>query len=175
MGFPHDTFVVADVPPTVERHVREIRRAYGSARQFLPVAVTLAGSSGAGVFAPEQDEDEALRVLSRIADAAAPFALDLEAVARFPDSSVFYYPIRDPAPIVALHQRLRDSGLRFKESPFPFSPHLTVDEFPDADDALTRELHALPLPAGNFRIESLTVYSLHGWRCEVVARHPLGG
>ena len=175
MGFPHNTFVVADVPPAVEQHVRDIRRRYGSARQYLPVAVTLAGSSGVGVFAAEQDEDAALRTVSAIADAVPPFPLAFGAVARFPNSGVFYYPIREPAPLVTLHERLRDSGLRFESNPYPFSPHLTVDEFDDADEALAVELLALPAPAGEFRVESLTVYALHGWMCRAVAKHPLGG
>jgi len=174
-GFPLDTFVVLDLPPPVEQHVRDIRRAYGSARQYLPVEITVAGSSGVGVFDPDQDADEALRRVADIARATAPFPMELGAVERFPDSSVYYWPIRDPAPVVAVHERLRDSGLRFAESPFPFSPHLTVDEFEAASPELDRQLRALPTPSGPFTVSTLTVYALEGWICHAVARHRLGG
>lgn len=174
-GFPLDTFVVLDMPPSVEQHVRDIRRAYGSARQYLPAEITVAGSSGVGIFDPEQDAEDALRVVAGIARATAPFPMELGAVERFPDSSVFYWPIRDPAPVVAVHERLRDSGLRFTENPFPFSPHLTVDEFEEASEDLDRRLRALPVPPGPFTVSSLTVYALEGWICHTVARYPLGG
>jgi 2'-5' RNA ligase len=174
MGFPHDTFVVADVAPAVEDHVRAIRRRYGSARQYLPVEVTLTGSSGVGVFAPEQDPEAALRAVQAIAESTAPFPMAFTAVERFPASDVFYYAIQDAAPLFGLHERLRASGLHFKESPFPFSPHLTVDVFEEADERLARELFALPLPPSPITIETLSVYSLEGWICRRVGRYALG-
>lgn len=174
-GFPFDTFIVLDVPPHVEQHVREIRRRYGSARQYLPVEVTVAGSSGVGIFDAEQDAADALHRVAEIAATTAPFAMTLGPVERFADSDVFYWAIREHAPLVALHERLRDSGLRFTESPFPFSPHLTVDSFEEASEDFVRELLALPVPPGPFTVASLTVYALEGWICHTVARHPLGG
>ena len=174
-GFPLDTFVVLDMPPSVERHVRDIRRAYGSARQYLPAEITVAGSSGVGIFDPEQDAAEALRVVAEIARATAPFAMQLGAVDRFPETDIFYWPIRDPTPVVAVHERLRDSGLRFTDSPFPFSPHLTVDAFEAPSEELERELRALPVPDGEFTVSSLAVYSLEGWICHTVARYAFGG
>lgn len=174
-GFPFDTFVVLDMPPHVEHHVRDIRRRYGSARQYLPVEVTVAGSSGVGPFDPDQDADAALRRVAEVAAATAPFSMTLGPVERFPDSDVFYWAIRDPAPLVMLHGRLRDSGIRFTDSPFPFSPHLTVDAFEAASDDLVRELLALPVPAGPFPVSSLSVYALEGWICHTVAHHPLSG
>lgn len=174
-SFPLDTFVVLDMPPQVERHVRDIRRAYGSARQYLPVEVTVAGSSGVGIFDADQEAEAALQIVEQVARATSPFDMTLGPVERFPNSDVFYWAIRDPAPVVAVHERLRDSGLKFKASPFPFSPHLTVDEFETPSAALDRELRALPVPEGPFPISSMTVYSLEGWICHRVARYPLGG
>ena len=172
--FPHDSFVVVDIPARLALHVRGLRRDYGSARQFLPAEITLAGSSGVGVFAAEQDADEALRALGRIAGASQPFDFELGAVERFPDSGLFYYAIKDPAPLVALHQRLVTSGLRFKPSSFAFSPHLTIDTFEDATPQLEAELRALPVPAGLHRAASISVYSLHGWDCRLVQTYELG-
>lgn len=174
-GFPLDAFVVLDMPPPVERHVRDIRRRFGSARQFLPAEITIAGSSGLGVFDPEQDAGEALHVVAGIARATPAFSMELGPVKRFPESDVFYWPIRDPAPVVALHERLRASGLKFTGSPFPFSPHLTVDEFEGATGELEQELLALPVPDGPFTVPSMAVYALEGWICHTVARHALGG
>lgn len=175
MGFPQDTFVVVDVPPAVERHVRDIRRRYGSARQYLPVEVTVAGSSGVGIFAPEQDPDAALRVIAQIAAETAPFRMSFTGVERFPNSGVFYYAIADAAPLVALHDRVRTSGLQFTENPFPFTPHLTIDAFDDASEELARELFALPLPEHPVTVDSMTLYGLEGWICRQVARYRLAG
>jgi 2'-5' RNA ligase len=127
-----------------------------------------------GVFAPEQDAAAALRTVALVAAAAAPFELDLGGVERFANSAVFYCAIRNTAPLVDLHQRLVGSGLRFLPSQFPFSPHLTIDTFEDASPALVAELLALPVPAGPHRIESLSVYSLHGWDCRLIERFALG-
>lgn len=174
MPFPYDTFVVLDMPPHVEQHVRRIRRAYGSARQFLPVEITVAGSSGVGVFDETQDPDEALRTVERIARDTKSFPMTFTRVARFPESGVFYYEIADPAPLVTLHARIIASGLRFKPNPFPFSPHLTIDTFDDATPDLERELLGLSLPEGPFPLVSMSVYSLHGWDCRRLQSFPLG-
>src|SRR5688572_32898193 len=102
-GFPLETFVVIDMPPEVERHVREIRQRYGSARQFLPVEITIAGSSGVGVFAAEQDADAALDIVNGIATSTGAFPIEFADVQRFPDSDVFYYSIKGPGRIARLH------------------------------------------------------------------------
>jgi 2'-5' RNA ligase len=172
--FPHDTFVVVDLPDAVVQHVRDLRRRYGSARQFLPVEITIAGSSGVGVFDPTQDAEAALATLRHVARDARPFAVAFSGVARFPDSGVFYYALADTAPFVELHHRVVASGLRFAPSPFPFSPHLTIDTFDDAPPDLERELLALPVPAGAHAVDTLSVYSLKGWDCRRVTSYPLG-
>lgn len=173
-GFPLDSFVVVEMPAAVVRHVRAIRQQYGSARQFLPVEITVAGSSGVGVFAREQDARAALDTLRTIAATTGAFTLELTGVRRFPGSGVFYYGIRDTARLDALHRRLVTSDLRFTPSPFPFSPHLTVDTFDDATPELERELLALPVPDGRQLIESLAAYSLSGWDCRLIERFPFG-
>jgi 2'-5' RNA ligase len=173
-GFSHDTFVVVDLPADVVQQVRTIRRQYGSARQFLPVEITVAGSSGVGVFAPEQDAETALTTIAGIAASTGAFRIELTPPQRFPKSGVFYFGIKDAAKLVALHERLLGSGLAFTPSPFPFSPHLTIDSFDDADAALERELLALPHPPGGVFIESMSLYGLNGWDCRLIQRFPFG-
>ena len=174
MRFPFDTFVVVDLPPHVVQQVRGIRKAYGSARQFLPVEITVAGSSGVGIFDATQDADEALRTLERLAGEIAPFPMELTGVTRFPGTGVFYYDIKDTAPLFAIHERIKASGLQFQPSPFPFSPHLTIDTFDEASDDLVKELLALPVPQSPFQVEGMSVYSLNGWDCRVVKSYRLG-
>jgi 2'-5' RNA ligase len=174
VGFASDTFVVLDLSPEAERHVRDIRRRYGSARQYLPAEVTVAGSSGVGVFAPEQDPAAALETVAGIARRTAPFPMSFGPVARFPDSDVFYWAIRDVTPVVHVHERLRDSGLLFTPTPFPFSPHLTVDVFEAPAAELVTELLALA-PPPDVAAATMTVYSLEGWILKRVARYPLEG
>ena len=175
MRFPFDTFVVLDMPPHVVQHVRGIRKAYGSARQFLPVEITVAGSSGVGIFDVTQDADEALQTLERLAGGIAPFLMEFTAVTRFPKSGVFYYDIKDPAPLFAIHERIKTSRLQFKPNAFPFSPHLTIDTFDDAPEEQVRELLALPVPQGPFQVESMSVYALNGWDCRQVRTYRLAG
>jgi hypothetical protein len=173
-GFSLDTFVVVDMPPEIERHVRDIRRRYESARQFLPVEITVAGSSGVGVFAPDQDAAAALEILSGIASSTGAFPIEFAEVRRFPDSGVFYFGIKDTARLERLHERLVHSALAFKPSPYPFSPHLTIDTFEPVSPELERELLALPVPPRRHFLESLSVYSLKGWDCRLVRTFPFG-
>jgi len=173
-GFLLDTFVVVDMPPEVVRPVRAVRQRYGSARQFLPVEITVAGSSGCGVFAPDQDADRALDVLSEIATSTGAFLVELTPVERFPESGVFYFGIKDSTRLVNLHRRVTGSELRFKESPFPFSPHLTIDTFEAPGPELERDLFALVPPKGKHLIEAMSVYSLRGWDCRLVRTFPFG-
>src|SRR6185503_18998593 len=173
-GFPLDTFVVIDMPLEVERHVRQIRQRYGSARQFLPVEVTIAGSSGVGVFAAEQDAEAALDIVNGIAASTGAFAVEFQDVRRFPGSSVFYFALKDANRVILLHERLVRAGLLFNASPYPFSPHLTIDAFDEPTPELERELLSLPVPRGRHFLESLSVYSLKGWDCRLVRSFRFG-
>ena len=67
MEFDYDTYVVLDLPASMAEKVISIRDNYRDwFVKSLPVEITVAGSSGVGVFDSRQDPEEALAVLDTI-------------------------------------------------------------------------------------------------------------
>jgi hypothetical protein len=87
MRFDYDTYVVLDIPPPIAEQVAAIRnRCHDWFVHSLPIEITVAGSSGIGVFDPERAQAEAFAVLSAISAEAPPIEASLGEISRFPNS-----------------------------------------------------------------------------------------
>lgn len=107
--------------------MRRAREAHGyDFYGALPVEVTVAGSSGVGTLAPDQDVRQVFSTLDRIAADTPVIAGRFGSMLRFPDTDIFVLTMEDPQPFIDLHQRIRESEIEFLPSPFPFMPHCTV-------------------------------------------------
>ena len=157
--FEDPTFVVLDVPSPVADAVLALR-GRNSYHLSEPVTITIAGSSGVGVFDGSQRPSEAFAVLDEIAERQAPIHGEFAEVLRFPGSNIFVLTLKDEAPFRALHRAVADSGLSFVETPFPYRPHCTFRFVAPEDDDHAAALLAVEVP-GEFRLDTLSVY---GWR-----------
>jgi 2'-5' RNA ligase len=157
MSFDNDTFVVLDLPEPFASSVMHVRRRHrDEVRMALPVEVTMTGSSGVGVFEPDQDRDTVFAFLDEIAASTAPITARFGPVLHWPPS-LYVFSYADEAPLRALNGRLAGSGIRFGPTPFPFTPHTTIRSRDGATDAEREELMGLQIP-GEFRLETMSVY-----------------
>lgn len=158
--FTADTYACLDVPPQVGDRVMTIRRAQQDPHgEALPPEITVAGSSGVGEFEADQDPADAFAVLDAIAAATAPIVARFGPVLRFPDTDIFVFTLQDEAPFRALHGRIAASGIRFRPSPFPFTPHCTLRGRSPVTNAESAALLALRL-ADSFILDTLSIYMM---------------
>jgi len=160
MAFTADTYICLDIPSPFAEQVMNIRvQQQDTFRAALPVEITLAGSSGVGVFNEVQDVQEAFVMLDAIASETLPIVASFGKVVRFPNSDIFVLTLIDEQPFRVLHQRIASSSIRFKPSPFPYTPHCTLRSRSPVSEQEANKLLALQVP-GTFVIDTMSVYML---------------
>lgn len=133
--------VMSELSGELAERILEIQRRFDPrmARE-LPPHVTITGSSGMGPIDPETTDEELLAALGPVAQSCAPFAVKLEPPMRFMQSTVVVMQIDPNGPIRALHERIKQSGLRYEQPRFTFTPHLTLSFYPELTRERLREL-----------------------------------
>lgn len=160
MKFDYDTYVVLDIPMPMAKKVMSIRERYRDwFVKSLPVEITVAGSSGIGVFDSTQDPEEAFVVLDTIAAETSPIEASFGEVLRFPGTDIFVFTLQNEEPFRALHERIVKSGLQFTKSPFPYKPHCTIRQRSPVSEEMAAELLSLRV-AGSFVLDTISVYML---------------
>lgn len=158
--FKHDTYVVLDVPETVAEKVMLIRKHYKDEfRASLPIEITIAGSSGNGVIDSGQDAFEVFSILDSIAKSTKPITATFRKVIRFPNTDIFVFTFTDEEPFRALHKQIVESGIRFKRSPFPYTPHCTLRSISPVSEEEANELLVLRI-TDTFTLDTMSVLSL---------------
>lgn len=160
MGFIVDTYICLDIPSPIAEQVMHIRvQQRDTFRAALPVEITVIGSSGVGVFDVTQDEQEAFAILDAIAAETPPIVASFGKVIRFPNTDIFVLTLTDEQPFRDLQQRIAVSSLRFKPSPFPYTPHCTLRSRSPVSEQEADELLSLNVP-GKFVIDTMSVYMM---------------
>ena len=155
----HPIYVVLELPEPVATAVLAIRRRYDQRLAGFPAEITVAGSSGVGPLRAEQAVEPVLECLQHIADTCLPIRLRFAGLRRFASGPVTWLAPADPAPLLALHQRLAGSGFAFAPHRFEFTPHCSVCSTA-LDPAQQAQLLAEPVPAGTFELSRLALYAL---------------
>jgi 2'-5' RNA ligase len=168
--FELDTYIVLDMPPAQwTRRVTALRKRYDPGRTNMPVEITIIGSSGVGALENEQDANNTFNIIDELASRTDPITFRFAKIARFPGANLFYYEPADPAPFVILQEAIIATGLRFKPSPYPFTPHCTiVDLHEDRSERSKNELINLLIPSESITVDELRLYSLNGVECDLL-------
>lgn len=160
MAFTADTYICLDIPSPFAEQVMNIRvQQQDTFRASLPVEITIVGSSGVGVFDETQNEHEAFAMLDAIASETSPIVASFGKVIRFPNSDIFVLTLADELPFRTLHQRIANSSIRFKPSPFPYTPHCTLRSRSPISKQEANELLSLQVQ-GTFTLDTMSVYML---------------
>jgi hypothetical protein len=169
------TYICLDVPEPQASQIHEVRVRHCERLAEFPVEVTIAGSSGIGAIRPQLAWADVEARLLAFCASTPPIVAEFGGVVRFPNTDIFSLSLGDPMPFEAIHDRLKQTGIRFEDSRFPFFPHCTLRMAGPLRESAVRELFALRVP-GRFTLATLSLYQRtpddriqRGWG------HPLRG
>ena len=119
--------IVAEFDHDTTEWIKGLRRGCDPVYDFMPVEVTLAGSSGVGAVVNGQPfgvvVDELQRIFSNVSQHTVRFQED---IGRFPNTEIFFMKPEKPDFFEDIHEALKNSKIRFEESPFPYVAHCTL-------------------------------------------------
>ena len=159
--FSEPTYIVLDIPSPVAEKVQLIRSWFDAERAELPVEITLAGSSGLGRIAENENNEKVFRILTDMASRIEPFKSSFERVERFPGTEIFYFSVSAPEKFIEIHRRIASSGIKFNPTAYPvYKPHCTLKLFSESAEQEIRDLlNTAPLNS-DFLLNTMSVYEL---------------
>ncbi|MCC5807810.1 MAG: 2'-5' RNA ligase family protein [Opitutales bacterium] len=165
MKFEHNVYIVMDLSDPLAGAVMRLRERFDARLAGIPVEIGVAGSSGLGTLENDQDPDHVFGILNDLARGIRRFELSFQSLTSFPGTQWHYFEPMDPAPFVRIHDSLKKSGIVFKPSPYPYTPHCSVADLKDRpEDASV--LKGLGDPGASCVMDKISVYSLRpDWSC----------
>ena len=157
MNLANPTYICLDVPEPQASQVAAVRARHSERLRGFPVEVTIAGSSGIGAIRGQLDWDDVEARLASFCARTPALTAEFGGVVRFPGTDIFCLSLADPMPFEAIHDALKQTGVRFEDSRFPFFPHCTLRMAGPLSPADVSELFALQLP-GRFTLPWLSLY-----------------
>jgi 2'-5' RNA ligase len=128
--------------------------------RYLPPHITITGSSGAGPLPVDIDTKELRTKLEAAVAAVAPVTLRFGPPERFVGRNIVSLRLDPHGPLRALHEKIKHCGLPFAQSRFPFTPHCTLNLYPELTAEKLRKMMAVREDEP-FTIRTLCVYHTH--------------
>ncbi|MBA3853885.1 MAG: hypothetical protein C0503_05685 [Gemmatimonas sp.] len=123
----------------------------------LPPHITLTGSSGAGPLPPDTPVALMREKLAPVAASTAPITLSFGHPERFIGRNIVSLRLDPHGPLRALHEAIKQCGLPFQPARWPFTPHCTLNLYPELTQAKLRKMLALRI-AEPFTVRIIKVY-----------------
>lgn len=123
----------------------------------LPPHITLTGSSGAGPLPPETPVRLMREKLEPVATSTAALTLTFGPPERFIGRNIVSLRLDPHGPIRALHDAIKQCGLPFPPTRWPFTPHCTLNLYPELTATKLRRMLAVRITEP-FTIRVLKVY-----------------
>lgn len=123
----------------------------------LPPHITLTGSSGAGPLPPDTPVSLMREKLEPVANGSAALTLTFGPPERFIGRNIVSLRLDPHGPIRALHEAIKLCGLPFQPARWPFTPHCTLNLYPELTAAKLRRMMAVRITEP-FTIRVLKVY-----------------
>lgn len=165
------TYICLDVPEPQAAAIVAVRRQHCLRLREFPVEITMTGSSGIGAIRAQLEWADVERKLRTFCRRTPAIEAEFGGVVRFPNTDIFSLAMGDPMPFEAIHDGLKQSGIRFEDSRFPFFPHCTLRMEGPLADADVSALFGVRVP-GRFTLSRLALYQRSGeepirsvWRC----------
>ncbi|HKB53340.1 MAG TPA: 2'-5' RNA ligase family protein [Ramlibacter sp.] len=130
-------------PPLRERLLALQQRFDPKLAASQPPHLTVAGSSGMGPISTKTTPAELRAALEPVTRTTAPMSLRFEAPVRFMQTNVVVLPFDPHGAIRELHDRIRASGLLYERPRFTFTPHVTLNFFPEPTPDKLRAMMAV--------------------------------
>ena len=167
--FEHPAYLVLELPKFIGARVLDIRRRYDPLLAALPAEITVAGSSGIGTIAPDQDARAVCQALSQVASEHLPISSRFVGISRFTTGPVVWLQPADPDPFIAIQQALVATGIHFNTHKFSYTPHCSLSSCnlaPGVVEALLRE----DFPQEAFELSVLALYKVVNGEASLVER-----
>jgi len=136
--------IISELREPLRGRVLEVQRKWDPklARAASP-HLTITGSSGMGPIATGTPVAELRVALEPIARDTAPMTLSFLKPIRFMQTNVVVLPLDPNGPIRALHEKIKQTGLRFEQERFTFTPHVTLSFFRELNAVAVEQLLAV--------------------------------
>ena len=136
--------IISELREPLRGRVLEVQRKWDPklARAASP-HLTITGSSGMGPIATGTPVAELRAALEPIARDTAPMTLNFLRPIRFMQTNVVVLPLDPNGPIRALHEKIKQTGLRFEQERFTFTPHVTLSFFRELNAVAVEQLLAV--------------------------------
>jgi 2'-5' RNA ligase len=169
-------FITAELDGEVAAAVHALQERFDpKMARALPPHITLTGSSGAGPLPPDMPTAELREKILPIAAATAPITLQFGPPERFVGRNIVSLRLDPHGPIRELHDRLRTTGLPFAQARYAFTPHCTLNLYPELTQTNLAAMLAVRIEEP-FTIRLLRVYHTRDPQPpKLLFEAPLGG
>lgn len=154
-------FITAELEGELAERIHALQEEFDpKMARHLPPHITLTGSSGAGPLPPDTPLEELKAKIVPIAESTAPITLKFGLPERFVGRNIVSLRLDPHGPLRGLHERLKTSGLPFAPARYPFTPHCTLNLYPELTPEKLRKMLAVRIDEP-FTIRLLHVYHTH--------------
>lgn len=123
----------------------------------LPPHITLTGSSGVGPVPADTPVATLKAAILPLVATTAPVTVRFGPPERFVGRNIVSLRMDPHGPLRALHEKIARCGLPFLPARYPFTPHCTLNLYPELTATKLRKMMALRVPE-DFTIRLLRVY-----------------
>ncbi len=154
-------FITTELEGEVAEQVHALQEEFDpKMARYLPPHITLTGSSGAGPLPANHPVEDLKAKILAVAAATPPITLKFGHPERFVGRNIVSLRLDPHGPLRDLHERLKHCGLPFAPSRYPFTPHCTLNLYPELTQANLRKVLAVRVDQP-FTIHTLRVYHTH--------------
>lgn len=135
--------VVLEFEDDSVKWIKQLRDSIDESYKFMPLEITLSGSSGIGHIEKDQPFElicsELYRVLGDLPKTNVSFKNKLGS---FPSTEIFFLQPQNQDFFVTLNKKLAESEIKFSKTPFPYLAHCTVYNGNFCEKHLTKDLES---------------------------------
>ncbi|MCX5754610.1 MAG: 2'-5' RNA ligase family protein [Gemmatimonadetes bacterium] len=169
-------FITVELESALAGRIRAVQERWDpKLAKELPPHISIIGSSGAGPIAPDTPIAELRAAIEPVARSVAPLPLAFGMPYRFIGREIVVLPLSPHGALRALHERLKESGVRYEAARWPFTPHCTLNFYATLTPESLRALLRVREPE-TWMLHTLRVYhSRDNHPPKLLFDAPLGG
>jgi 2'-5' RNA ligase len=151
-------FITTELEGDVAARIHALQQEFDpKMARYLPPHITITGSSGAGPLRPDIPVSELRAKLEPVVQSIAPVTLQFGRPERFVGRNIVSLRLDPHGPLRTLHERIKHCGLPFAPARFPFTPHCTLNLYPELTAEKLRKMMAVR-EDDPFTVRKLCVY-----------------
>ncbi len=151
-------FITAELEGELAEKIHALQMEFDpKMARALPPHITLTGSSGVGPIPSNTTLATLKAAILPVAAAMAPVTVSFGPPERFVGRNIVSLRMDPHGPLRALHEKIATCGLTFGAARFPFTPHCTLNLYPELTQAKLRKMMAVRIDEP-FTIRLMRVY-----------------